>query len=180
LLRSVVEEGTGTRAKSLKRPLAGKTGTTNKAKDAWFVGYSTDIVTAVWVGYDDAIPLGGGEAGSVTALPAWISFMRAAHEKKAGTDFPRPTSIIVARIDPATGLLAYADQEDAIEEEFLDGTVPTQVAEPIKNPNIEETQPTEDPEATAPAEAPEALPERPSVQQPKPEADEPTTEPPPF
>lgn len=130
LMRSVVENGTGKRAKSLNRPLAGKTGTTNRAKDAWFVGYSTDIVAGTWVGYDDASPLGGGEAGAVTALPAWIAFMKAAHERRAATEFPRPGNVVVVQIDPATGLLAYPGQTDAVEEEFLDGTAPTLVAAP--------------------------------------------------
>ncbi len=124
LLQSVVEEGTGRAARSLRRPLAGKTGTTNKAKDSWFVGYSTDIVAAVWVGYDDALPLGPGESGAATALPAWIDFMRVAHDGKPPTRFPRPASIIVQRIDPRTGLLAPPDMEDALEEEFLPGATP--------------------------------------------------------
>jgi penicillin-binding protein 1A len=130
LLRSVVEAGTGKRAKVLNRPLAGKTGTTNLAKDAWFVGYSTDIVAGVWVGYDDALPLGPGESGAVTALPAWIAFMKAAHERRAATEFPRPGSIVVVAVDPATGLLAPAGQTDAIEEEFLEGTAPSDFAQP--------------------------------------------------
>ena len=130
LLRGVVERGTARRAKSLARPLAGKTGTTNLAKDTWFVGFSTDIAAAVWVGYDDALPLGWGEAGAATALPAWMSFMKVASEGKPPTEFPKPGSIVTVNIDPATGLLPYPGQSDAIEEEFLDGTVPTEVAKP--------------------------------------------------
>lgn len=128
LMRSVVENGTAQRAKSLGRPLAGKTGTTNKAKDAWFAGYSTELVAVTWVGYDDALPLGWGESGATTALPIWMSFMKAAHEGHPVTDFPRPNGIVTASIDPATGLLSYAGQTDAVEEEFLDGTVPSEVA----------------------------------------------------
>jgi penicillin-binding protein 1A len=130
LLRSVVQAGTGKRASGMGRPVAGKTGTTNDAKDAWFVGYSTEIVTGVWVGYDEPAPLGWGEAGATTALPAWIDFMKAAHGKRPVTEFPRPGSVIVARIDPATGLLAYDGQDGALDEEFLDGTVPTETAAP--------------------------------------------------
>jgi penicillin-binding protein 1A len=130
LLRSVVQSGTGKRASSLGRPLAGKTGTTNRAKDTWFVGYSTEIVASTWVGYDDALPLGWGESGATTALPIWMSFMKAAHEGHPVTDFPRPNGIVTASIDPATGLLAYPGQSDAIDEEFLEGTVPTQAATP--------------------------------------------------
>lgn len=130
LMRGVVEKGTAQRAKSLGRPLAGKTGTTNLAKDTWFVGFSTEVAAAVWVGYDDALPLGWGEAGAATALPAWISFMKVAHEKKPATEFPRPSGIVTANVDPATGLLPYPGETDAIEEEFLDGTVPTEVSKP--------------------------------------------------
>jgi len=129
LLTSVVKEGTATRALALGRPLAGKTGTTNEAKDAWFVGYSTDLVCAVWVGFDDALPLGWGESGATTALPGFIELMKAAHDKKPATDFPRPAGIVAVRIDPASGLLARADQDDAREELFLEGTAPTEVAD---------------------------------------------------
>jgi penicillin-binding protein 1A len=130
LLESVVERGTGQRARVLKRPVAGKTGTTNGAKDAWFVGYSTDLVAGVWVGYDEPLPLGWGESGAMTALPAWMSFMKAALEGRPATEFPRPSGIVTVHIDPATGLLAYAGQTDAIDEEFLAGTEPSTVASP--------------------------------------------------
>lgn len=161
LLSSVVKEGTAKRALALGRPLAGKTGTTNEAKDAWFVGYSTDVVCATWTGFDDALPLGWGEAGAVTALPAWIDFMKAAHDKKPATEFPRPASVVVVRIDPATGLLARADQEDAKEELFLEGTVPTETAAldaGVDAPAGDDAAPAVDPEAVqagaAPSEAP--------------------------
>jgi penicillin-binding protein 1A len=129
LLRGVVEMGTAQKARVLGRPLAGKTGTTNQARDAWFVGYSPDLVAGVWVGYDDSLPLGAGEQGGATALPAWIDFMRAAHARRPPADFPRPSNIQRVRVDPATGLLAYDDQEDGVEEEFLPGTAPTVQAE---------------------------------------------------
>jgi penicillin-binding protein 1A len=124
LLESVVDYGTARRARALGRPVAGKTGTTNDSKDAWFVGYSTDVVAAVWVGFDDARSLGKSESGAVTALPAWISFMKAAHQGRPVTEFVRPGSIVGARIDPLTGLLAR-DAERGIEEVFLDGTAPS-------------------------------------------------------
>ena len=72
MLTSVIDHGTGARAKALGRPLAGKTGTSNGPKDTWFAGYSTDIAASSWVGYDDGRPLGGAEQGAVTALPAWM------------------------------------------------------------------------------------------------------------
>jgi penicillin-binding protein 1A len=130
MLKGVVENGTGQRAKVLGRPLAGKTGTTNQAKDTWFVGYSTELVAGTWVGYDEPLGLGWGESGAVTALPIWVSFMKAAHAGRPSTDFPRPSGIVTATIDPATGLLAYPGQTDSVEEEFLDGTVPSAVSAP--------------------------------------------------
>ena len=85
---------------------------------------------ALWVGYDEPLPLGWGEAGAATALPAWMSFMKVASDGKPPTEFPKPGSIVTASVDPATGLLPYPGQTDAIEEEFLDGTVPTDVSKP--------------------------------------------------
>jgi penicillin-binding protein 1A len=92
LLTSVVQEGTARRAKSLGRPIAGKTGTSNQAKDGWFVGYSTDLACAVWTGYDDPTPMGAGEAGATLALPAFVDFMREAHKKRPPADFPVPAA----------------------------------------------------------------------------------------
>ena len=94
------------------------------------MGYSTDIVAAVWVGYDDASPLGWGESGGSTALPAWVEFMKKAHSKRPATEFPRPANVVVTKIDPATGLLAYVGQEDSVDEEFLEGTAPTEISSP--------------------------------------------------
>lgn len=130
LLTSVVKDGTAKRAKALGRPIAGKTGTTNQAKDAWFVGYSTDIACAVWTGFDDPTPMGAGEAGGSTALPAFVDFMREAHKKRPPADFPVPAGVTRVMIDPATGLLAYPDEKDAFEEVFLAGTEPKETASP--------------------------------------------------
>ncbi|MFO0564216.1 MAG: PBP1A family penicillin-binding protein [Polyangiaceae bacterium] len=152
LLTSVVKDGTAKRALVLARPLAGKTGTTNEAKDAWFVGYSTDIVCATWVGFDDAIPLGFGESGATTSLPAFIEFMKAAHDKKPAADFPRPSGILSVRIDPATGLLARPDQEEARDELFLEGTAPTETSDAGVDAAPEDAGTPSDPEAVvAPA-----------------------------
>jgi penicillin-binding protein 1A len=122
MLRSVVDYGTGQRAKRVGRPVVGKTGTTNQAKDTWFVGYSPELVVGVWVGYDDASPLGREESGGTTALPAWTDFVKAALSSRPATDFARPAGIIVERIDPETGLLAQVGADNAMEEEFLAGT----------------------------------------------------------
>jgi penicillin-binding protein 1A len=130
LLTSVVQDGTGKRAKALGRPIAGKTGTSNQAKDAWFVGYSTDVACAVWTGFDDPTPLGAGEAGASAALPAFVDFMREAHKKRPAADFPVPAGVSRVSIDPETGLRAYAGQENAISEVFLAGTEPTETATP--------------------------------------------------
>ena len=130
LLTSVVRDGTARRARSLGRPIAGKTGTSNEAKDGWFVGYSTDIACAVWTGYDDPTPMGAGEAGATLALPAFVEFMREAHKKRPAADFPVPGGVVRLMIDPASGLRAYADQKDALEEVFVSGTEPSDVAQP--------------------------------------------------
>jgi penicillin-binding protein 1A len=128
LLKSVIESGTAQRARRLGRPLAGKTGTTNASRDAWFVGYSPEIVAGVWVGYDDGLTLGGAEAGATAALPGWIEFMKVAQENRPVVDFPRPSEIELARIDPVSGLLAYDEQPGAFDEVFLAGTTPTERA----------------------------------------------------
>jgi penicillin-binding protein 1A len=135
VLREVIETGTGKAARSLKRPAAGKTGTSNGGKDAWFAGYTTDVACAVWVGFDDGAPLGSGESGAKAALPAWIDFMKAAHQGKPAADFPPAPGVVRVKIDPKTGLRAREDQEGAIEEVFLEGTEPTEVA---PEPEIEE------------------------------------------
>ncbi len=142
LLRSVVESGTGRAAAKLQREVAGKTGTTNESKDAWFVGYSTDIACAVWVGYDDGLPLGKSESGATTALPAWIEFMDTAHKKRPHTRFVRPASILAITVDPATGLLAGPGQANARMEEFLPGTEPTEIAPPPESESSTEAVPS--------------------------------------
>ena len=128
LLTSVVEVGTGKRAKSLGRPVAGKTGTSNAAKDAWFAGYTADVACVVWTGFDDATPLGPGEVGASAALPAFVDFMHKAHAARPVADFPVPAGVVRMRIDPATGLKAREEQEDAIDEVFVAGTEPTETA----------------------------------------------------
>lgn len=152
-LTSVVKEGTAKSAAALGRPLAGKTGTTNQAKDAWFVGYSTDIVAGVWVGYDEAIPLGYGEAGAVTALPIWTEFMRVASKGRPAVDFPRPPKLITVRIDPITGLLADPALGEGIDEEYLEGTEPTELTQAVAEA-VPEVEPPQDGETAAANEPP--------------------------
>lgn len=176
-LTSVVKEGTAKSANVLQRPLAGKTGTTNQAKDAWFVGYSTDYVAGVWVGYDEALPLGWGEAGAVTALPIWIAFMKVAEAGRPAVDFPRPAGIVTVRIDPITGLLAQPEVGEGIEEEYLDGTAPTEVSMPA--PEAAPAAPPDD-EAAAAAAPATAQPLPPPVSEATPAGTLPEIPPPPF
>jgi penicillin-binding protein 1A len=161
LLKSVVESGTAQRARRLGRPLAGKTGTTNASRDAWFVGYSPELVTGVWVGYDDGLTLGGAEAGATAALPGWVEFMKTAQESRPVVDFPRPSEIELARIDPESGLLAYDDQPNAFDEVFLSGTAPTEraVFQPDAGVPATESEPAKPAASTsASAEAVEQIP----------------------
>jgi penicillin-binding protein 1A len=124
LMRSVVTEGTARVAGAkINRPLGGKTGTSNGDKDAWFVGFSPDLLAAVWVGFDDGKSLGRGEAGGRTAVPIWTEFMAKALAERPVQDFPIPPAISVVRIDPLTGLLP-APGAEGIEEVFLEGTAP--------------------------------------------------------
>jgi penicillin-binding protein 1A len=130
MLQSVIDHGTGQRAKELRRPVAGKTGTSNLSKDTWFAGFTTDIAAVVWVGYDDGKPLGGSEQGAVTALPAWVSFMKVADEHKPASEFPRPPGVVTVEIDAKSGKLPYAGDMETLNDVFLAGTEPTEVANP--------------------------------------------------
>lgn len=119
LMRDVIRRGTGRAALDLKRnDLAGKTGTTNEHRDAWFSGFNDQMVTSVWVGFDDFSSLGRGEFGAKAALPIWINYMRVALEGKAETPFVPPPGISTARIDPGTGYLASSDDANSILEIF--------------------------------------------------------------
>ena len=128
MLESVVREGTAQAAQRLGRPCAGKTGTSNDARDTWFAGFTPDLTALVWVGFDDHRELGRRESGARTALPIWMDVMRRATEGRPVVAFPVPPGVVTARIDPRTGLLAYEGQTDAIDELFLEGTVPTEIA----------------------------------------------------
>jgi len=131
LMRSVVEEGTAHAAIAgkLRRPAAGKTGTSNDQRDAWFVGFTPDLLAAVWVGFDDMHKLGRGETGGKAAAPIWADFMAKALAGRPTKDFAQPPGIVVQRIDKASGLLAAAGQEsNTLDEVFIDGTAPTEHA----------------------------------------------------
>jgi penicillin-binding protein 1A len=138
ILESVVQNGTGWRAKGLKRPVAGKTGTTNDLKDAWFIGYTRHLLAVSWVGYDIERPLGKQETGSKAAAPAWVAFMEKAIENFPEEEFPVPDSIEFRPIDPQTGLLAPEDSPDIVIEAFAPNTVPTRYAIEEKTPKAKD------------------------------------------
>jgi penicillin-binding protein 1A len=125
LMEGVVQNGTGWRAKALGRPCAGKTGTSNEYTDAWFVGFTPDVITGVWVGFDEQKPLGKFETGSRAASPIWVSFMQEALAGKPVKNFPIPEGIVFTKIDPKTGLLASPGAKDVVFECFKEGTQPT-------------------------------------------------------
>jgi penicillin-binding protein 1A len=122
-------EGTGKQARALRRPLGGKTGTTNEQGDAWFIGFSPDLMAGVWVGYDEKRVLGKGETGGMAALPIWIDFMRAALADRPRRDFPVPDGIVFARVDRATGLLAGPASRDTYFQAYAEGTEPTDTSD---------------------------------------------------
>ncbi|MCB9649048.1 MAG: PBP1A family penicillin-binding protein [Deltaproteobacteria bacterium] len=124
MMRNVVMGGTGTGAQRVGVPVAGKTGTTNDSFDAWFVGYTTELVTAAWVGYDDyVVPMGRYEQGGRAALPVWVDYMKAAVKKKTD-EFEPPPGIVFVVIDPKTGMRAREDTIGAVREAFKAGTEP--------------------------------------------------------
>lgn len=138
MLVDVIRRGTGYRARQLGRAdLAGKTGTTNGPRDAWFSGYNGDIVTTAWVGFDQYTPMGNAEFGGTAALPIWMEFMKVALEGKPQTPRVQPPGVVSVKIDPETGKRARVDDPDAIFEYFRVGNVPP-LAEPGEQPGTYE------------------------------------------
>ena len=125
LLQSVVQDGTGWRAKSLGRPVAGKTGTTDQFCDAWFIGYTPELLTGVWVGFDEERSLGENETGSRAASPIWVNFMTKVLKDKPVQDFFIPDGIDFIEIDPRTGNLSSG--KEGFLECFKEGTGPGQM-----------------------------------------------------
>ncbi|MBL8918595.1 MAG: PBP1A family penicillin-binding protein [Myxococcaceae bacterium] len=123
LMRSVVEEGTAVAVLELKRPAAGKTGTAQEYRDAWFSGFTQQYVASAWVGFDDHSPIGPLETGGKAALPIWLDFMKAAHQGLPELDFPVAEGVVPAKIDPVSGKLAGSSVPGR-QEWFLAGTEP--------------------------------------------------------
>ncbi|RMF96477.1 MAG: penicillin-binding protein 1A [Gammaproteobacteria bacterium] len=125
MMRDVIRRGTGRRARDLGRPdLAGKTGTSNDRRDAWFSGFNGQLVATAWVGFDQERSLGAGEEGSRTALPMWKYFMADALRNAPDGTIPRPPGIVTVRIDPRSGKVAPAGYQGAIFEIFEAGHLP--------------------------------------------------------
>jgi penicillin-binding protein 1A len=131
MMESVVESGTATEAKKLGRPAAGKTGTTNDSKDAWFVGFTPELLTSVWVGYDADRSL-GSYTGGRAATPIWTAFMKRALDGQAQREFSKPENVSLVKVDTATGLKAVPGRASRMEV-FVAGTEPKNFA-PVPTP----------------------------------------------
>jgi penicillin-binding protein 1A len=126
MLRGVIESGTAVRALALNRDdIAGKTGTTNDYRDAWFNGFTPSLEATVWVGYDDNRSLGHGDEGAHVALPIWMHFMRYALEGVPQWRRPMPPGIVTLRISPRTGALVSDENPEGIPEVFMANHLPT-------------------------------------------------------
>ena len=130
MLQDVVQRGTGTKAQELERSdIAGKTGTTNGPRDAWFSGYSPHLVATTWLGFDDNSLLGNSEFGGTAALPIWIDFMREALADLPEYQFKQPDGLVIARINAETGERTTPEDPQAIFEYFLRENTPELTAE---------------------------------------------------
>jgi membrane carboxypeptidase/penicillin-binding protein len=129
MMRSVLNEGTGApaRAAGFTLDAAGKTGTTNDLRDAWFAGFTPELLTVVWVGFDDNQPV--GLSGAQAALPIWTEFMKRALTGHTSIGFDVPENIQFADIDADNGKLATPGCPKVISEAFIDGTEPTEICE---------------------------------------------------
>ncbi|PIT99390.1 MAG: penicillin-binding protein 1A [Bdellovibrionales bacterium CG10_big_fil_rev_8_21_14_0_10_45_34] len=126
ILTGVIRDpgGTGARARALGRTAAGKTGTTSDYFDTWFIGYTPQFITGVWVGFDAEKSLGRGETGSSTALPIWLEVMKKLHDNREIREFSVPSKIVFANIDAEAGRLASSRSKVVVRQAFLEGTEP--------------------------------------------------------
>jgi penicillin-binding protein 1A len=154
ILSGVVERGTGVRLRSLHRPMGGKTGTTNDSKDAWFIGFTPDLVAGVYVGFDQPQPLGKRETGSSVALPVFKTFMENALEGVPARPFRVPSGVRMVRINAETGQRAKSGDERVIWEAFTTGSEPDDLITILESDGIRKmskipTGNTNDPTASA-------------------------------
>jgi penicillin-binding protein 1A len=126
MMRSVVDMGTAARARKLGRPAAGKTGTTNDSRDAWFIGFTPELLAGVWVGFDADRSL-GSYTGGQAAVPIWTAFMDQALQGRPVGEFTRPDDVRLVKVDAATGLLAVDGRASRMEP-FVAGTEPRRSA----------------------------------------------------
>jgi penicillin-binding protein 1A len=125
MLRDVVQRGTGRKARVLgRKDIAGKTGTTNEQRDAWFAGFHPQVVTTVWVGFDEHKPLGRSEFGGAAALPIWIDYMRTALRDVEKVKAVLPADMIELNINPETGLVVSSDDPEGVTEVFHIDNIP--------------------------------------------------------
>ncbi len=138
VMQGVISRGTGRAARALRRPAAGKTGTTNDCTDAWFVGFTPELATGVWVGFDDMRTLGKRQTGGRVAAPIWTEFMKAALSGKPVSEFKAPPRIEFVEVDPRSGLLAPPGSKKKLSVAFEEGTAPKKYFDPAEEERLNE------------------------------------------
>ena len=147
MLKDVIRLGTGRRARALNRTdLAGKTGTTNDQKDAWFSGFNTQLQTTVWVGFDQPASLGRREYGASAALPIWIDYMKVGLKNQDPAHMLQPEGIVTARIDRATGKRALPGAPNSMFEIYKKENAPNETFSNKKANTISNQKQTISPE----------------------------------
>ena len=140
VMQDVVEVGTGRRVKSIGRPVAAKTGTTDDVRDAWFIGYTPSLVTGVWVGFDQERSLGKQEVGGRAAAPIWLYFMEKAIQGTPVELFPVPEGIVFSKVDARSGQPLRKSSKGGLYEAFLEGTIPND-GPPVQPSELQESLP---------------------------------------
>lgn len=134
MLKAVITDGTGWKVKALERPAAGKTGTSNDMRDAWFIGFVPDLVTGVWVGYDDYRPMTEGQTGGIAAAPIWLSFMKEALKDSPIKDFEVPQGIVFLKMDEKTG--AILEGGEGVFQAFKEDNLPTSAPKALEEESL--------------------------------------------
>ena len=160
MMKGVVTNGTGKKASELGRPVGGKTGTSNDFRDAWFIGYTTELVTGVWVGRDNFKPIGADTTGGNTAAPIWLDFMKSAHPPTPPRDFAVPPGIVFVRMNGTSGQRARLGEWGSVLIPFKQGTVPQRLFKGVDDRFSEEEVPSTQPveSASQPASNPASAP----------------------